>query len=519
MTPKHKKNSPGSGMPVEPKRIRATLRSIMGWTLADYSQHMGALRLTERQSFLQGYGDICAVMRDEYGQWATNLLLQADATEDKSNLLAAYEPDTAPVQVRLLGEWRLLFLQQLYDKLPAEEKNQYGWLLNPGYLNRGCMPDTQAAQVMYLLHAENIMKHINLQSTHPVLALMNIVMPIPGFTENPPPRYLLDMACRSTMELLSTAKSNTPSSQTDSLYAKILLNTSINRFLSEQAELLRLKQQAATGLRPLVKQLQSMYGEGLGFPLDDQGIEVAVRQLLSTPGEFPAVSPTVAEVALVMRRADAVADLNSIKYGNLDALNYQTTYKFLAALCIAWSLRTREMHDNRLVGAKHRKRHIIGGLASELGGKPLPSIMSYHRIQTSLMWTSAQLRMLSVESLDLYLDNHILANEWWEKHILTELRTFTLAQWAELTRLVGVEDLDVKTYIAKLDQQHDAYEQELSRKQKDKHYHGGFGYPGFGMEMREATVRWLKENGITDEKIRQWDADFLEKRVASPKDD
>jgi hypothetical protein len=517
MTPRQKKSNPSSGMPVEPKRIRATLRSIMGWTTGDYARHMGAIPLTERQSFLEGYGDICAVMRDEYGQWASNLLLQANTIGDKSNLLAAYALDTAPEQVQQLSCLRLLFLEQVYDKLSKEEKADYGWLLHPGYLNSGCMPDIQAAQVMYLLHFKNIANHMDLQTTHPILAQINSIKPIPGFVENPPPDYLADMAYRNTMALLYNAKSRVPGSQTDSLYAKVLLNTSINRFLSEETEQLRLKQQAAAGLRTLVKQLQSIYGDELGFPLDDQGIEDAVRNLLNAQGEFPAVSPTAEEVALVMRRAEVVADLNSIKYANPDALDYQTTYKFLAALCIAWSLCTREKHDNRIVGIKHRKHHVIGGSASEFGGKPRPSIMSYHRAQTSLMWTSRQLRKLSVESLDRYLGTRIQTNEWWKGHILPELRIFTLAQWAELTRLVGVEDLDVKAFIAERDRQHDAFEQELGKRQNDERYRGGFGYPGFGVEIREATIRLLKDNGITDDEIRQWDADLLAKRGTNQK--
>lgn len=516
MKAKKKPESPKVSEPAEEKRIRATLRSFMGWSTTDYGRHMKEHAPNERKAFLEVYGVICGEMRDEYVQWATNLLLHVDETGKKSTLQAAYDPDTAPEVVQLRGKQRLKFLQRLYDALPEKECKEYRWLLQPNYLNTGCMPDTRAAQVMYLLKARHIRDHIRFQKVAEYLKQQ--IELSPEFSNNLSTHRVLDMAGIRTMQALREAKAAAPAERPDSLFAQLLLNTSINRLLAEQEETGRLMRQAAVGVRALLVYLQPICRKGLGFPLSESDIKMMVLQVLRD-GEKDSPSPQLMkDVELVMKRVDAVSDFSSIMQGNLDALNYQLSYRFLAAMCVAWSLRTKETHDHRIVGSTHLEHRVIGGSASEHDGKPRPSIMTYHRMQVSLMWTTGQLREIDTGAIDEAVAHREKVNEWWTKHFLKELRQFTLAQWAELTRILGVEDLDITSYIDHLEEQQTELEQKLKSEPPNRHPLSGTGYPGFGAEMLHATRQWLKARfGVTDETFRKWDAELQAARLEQPK--
>ncbi len=381
-------SSPLDTMPALDKKIRDSVKGTLGWDAAAFTQYSRQ----NRQTLIE-YGRVCSAMARRYKHWSSNLSLEWHPDADKSNYLAAYAPEQVPEGVQELGRHRVAYQDFLYQHLPSHEQHVYGELLSPGYLTDGCMPDIKAAYVLYKMQDVLQLEHYRVGD------VVDNVLDSRGF------RHLRDAELMNVTDLTRKYLDNALGSlleasadNTDSLFARLLLNTAVNRALLELAEHSRLDRQAEGGMMALVQHLQQLCFDEVLPPvhsLEDVSDTVATVLGLPAPG-YPNWRRFKGNaLEKVMQRAVAIADADRTMAQHPEVEPYRWRYVLLAGLAVAWSYCTREQHDPRLLYG--RPHDVLDGRSLDDPQTYEPNLRLYHHRQLKLLWFSGQMLRLDAE--------------------------------------------------------------------------------------------------------------------------
>jgi hypothetical protein len=410
-----------SGATVLDRKIRLSVRRTLGWDTPVYTRYLRSMPVAERRLILNRYGEVCAAMAGRYPQWSSNLMLEWDGNGDKSSYLAAYARKATPVPVQTLAQHRLLYLDLLYARLPFHERKVYGQLLSPGYLASGAMPDIPAAYVLYKM--QDLIQQEQYQVSENVMWMqaMRLLPACANATD-----IVVGRVGKALGEGFETALKNT-----DSLLARLMLNTVVNRFCLELAELSRLCGQAAEEMTALVRHLRLVFGPSLPSAANLE----QVRQVVATAMAQPATAnwrPFKGRALdHIMARAYSCADTDNLMAQSPEAEPFRWHCVLLTALAVAWSYCSNDSYDTRLVLDNHRTSDVISGRAPENAEEYPPGLMLYHRRQFKLLWHSGQMLVLDPDKLAQehagvqYLRDAMQA-------VVGRFKTYTLKQWAEL---------------------------------------------------------------------------------------
>ncbi|WP_459190560.1 hypothetical protein [Ralstonia pseudosolanacearum] len=408
--------------PALDKKIRESVLGTLGWDKAAYRQY----RLSNRPQLLD-YGRVCAAMAQQYTQWSSNLMLEWHGTEDKSSYLSPYAQRQAPEGVQKLADCRLEYLEFLYQNLPQPERDVYGELLSHGYLINGCMPDIKAAYVLYKM--QDVLQVTRYRVADQVAWTKDSrVMSDVNLTDMT--RQLVDKELGSLLELAAE--------NDDSLFARLLLNTAVNRALLELAEHSRLDRQAAIGMVALVRHLLQLFPNRV---LPRVRSVEEVRETVATVMDVPTPGLTWRRFrgrALdnVLQRAEAVADTDQKMMQYPEAEPYRWHYVLLTTLAVAWSYCTKERHDSRLVQDNHRTHDVIDGRSQEDTETYPPNLRLYHQRQFKLLWFSGQMHVLNAERVE---QEHAMSQYLRDtlRAYFCKFKGLTLKQWAKLDMLLS----------------------------------------------------------------------------------
>ena len=402
-----------------PRAVRSSVRGILGWTAQDYTAYVRGLSPAQNRS-LNRYAGICAHMVEAYRQWASNLMLEWDGTARKSSYIAPYPLDASPEPAQELSRHRLTYLEKVYEQLPKTESAVYGQLLSPGYLISGSMPDIKAAYLLYRFKDVFELAHTGLLQDPRVEALA--FMDFTGKRVTDFARILLD---KMLSPIVRDARSNA-----DSLFARLLLNSAVNRCLLESAEFARLQDEAALQMKALVAHLRLEFGQQLPSISDDGELIDVLRKAMSKPARAqwrPFKGDALTNIAA---RALAFASQDRWMAEHRTEDSDIRKYLLLAALAMAWSYCTKEEFDSRVAGANHRFRQVFNGVELEDPSDCPPALLRYHLTQFQLLWWSGQAQFLDVETLDV-----VHSARHYRRNLLNRyfacFKKFTLAQWAQ----------------------------------------------------------------------------------------
>lgn len=403
------------------RKIRLSVRHTLGWDTPVYSRYLRSMPVAERRLVLNRYGEVCAAMACRYPQWSSNLMLEWDGNSDKSSYLAAYALKSTPAPVQELAQHRLQYLDLLYARLPFHEREVYGQLLSPGYLASGAMPDIQAAYVLYKV--QDLIQIEQYQVSEKVMWMqdMSLLPACANATD-----IVVERVCKALGEGFEPAVENT-----DSLLARLMLNTAVNRFCLELAELSRLCGQAAREMTELVRHLRLVFGPSLPSVANlDQ-----VRQVVATAMAQPAAEnwrPFKGRALdHIMARAYACADTDNLMAHWPEAEPFRWHYVLLTALAVAWSYCSNDSYDTRLVLDNHRISNVISGRAPEIAEAYPPGLILYHQRQFKLLWHSEQMFLLDPDKL---MQEHAGVQYLRDatQAFIVRFKAYTLKQWAEL---------------------------------------------------------------------------------------
>jgi len=409
---------------VSAKRIRKSVCGVLGWDETAYTNFRLNMPPLQCHDLLINYGAICAEMAQQYKQWSSNLMIEWDGDEDKSNYVAPYPQKQAPNGVQTIAQYRFNYLDYLYNYLSRREQDVYGEILSPGYLVDGCMPDIKAVYTIYKL--QDILKYQQLRVQDLIQA--NIIARSPNVLDVKTPDLIRRLVDEELGSLLQT-----PTENKDSLFARLLLNTTANRSLLELAEHERLDQQAKTGMIALVRHLRQQYLNG---KLPRMHNLQHVRETVATVMDSPPPGYNWRRFkgnALnnVLQRAGAIADTDTKIALSPRAEAYRWDYVLLTTLAVAWSYCTKEQHDSRVVRDNHRICDVIDGRSREDVKIHSPNLRFYHERQFHLLWFSEQMHTLDEDRLEQqYAKSHRLRQIF--QHYICKLKLLSLDQWTQL---------------------------------------------------------------------------------------
>lgn len=403
--------------------VRKSVLAVLGWSAQEYSKYLASPTGTERRQ-LDAYARICAEMGARSKQWGRRLMLSDGDVKADSSYVAAYSQSRAPETVSGRADLRMEYLGQLYDMVPKQELRLYGELLNPTVLHTGCVPDTQAAYVLYRFEDAFKMTVAGVETTgvyprdyHSAGPHGSQTIAFTGF--------LLD---KMLMRVFGPSEVNR-----DSLASRLLLNACINRALLEGAELNRVNTQAAESARGLLMHLHAEFGSRLPTVDNHTQLRPIVERVMSKPAagnwrKFKgSVLDTTIARAIIFAREDRKA------MAGLTTEAEVCRYMLLASLAVAWSYCRAERFDTRQFGDDHREHDVFNGFVKESPGLCPPGLTRYHHVQFELLHASAQHERLDVEAL-----LHVHGLRQFQRDLLGDyfrsFKTLTLAQWAKLER-------------------------------------------------------------------------------------
>jgi len=403
------------------KKIRSSVRGTLGWDSKTYSLFFRGMPASERRLFLNDYGKVCDAMEHRYTQWSSNLMLEWDETRKKSSYISGYAPSEAPHEVTELAEHRMAYLELLYERLPQHERTKSGDLLSPALLASGCMPDIKAVYVLYKL--QDLLR-VELDSVGRKVLWMQQKGLLRGEVD------VIERATCETDKALGSL-TDTPVENKDSLFARLMLNTAVNRCCLELGEMSRLAEQVEQGMLALVHHLRQVFGRTLPKVTDMQQVREVVMHAMERPGQPRWRRFKGQALDKVLHRAELLAETDAYMALFPEALPYRWHYVLLTSLAVAWSYCTLDTFDTRIVKDDHRKRHVISLRSREALEEYPPGLVLYHCRQFWLLWQSGQMCALDPDMLKLeHLEQQNLRDR--QEAYFRKFKQYTLGQWADL---------------------------------------------------------------------------------------
>lgn len=431
-------------------RALQSIKEILGLTDETYQAWLNSMTENERATHdaeVERYMVTCTIMSAEYVQWSSQLLLAAPEGMESEHkyqsslvapmgavLLNALEMNPgkavpqhlrgAAIQIKRLVDAKQRFLTELHKNLREDEKANYGGLLQICDPLLCAMPDLKLYETFYRL---------NLAWD---LRAKLLVRPQDGV-----PEHKIDEAVakayRRTTELSSIAlqrelkSAATP--EKDSLAARLMLASMVNRSHWELLEFERMEQIATQSLSKLVRGLQRKGNRLVPAYLEKEAFkEWLIKQF--SQDDFPGEAEWRALKPQHLERFYTQAGW-VLQWEKLDFVEHEEKKEVLLNMCalhLAWSYCTVEKHDLRVPDIKDLD--LVNGREIESGEQvPLTRIM-YQQRQLNTMLRSHQHYALSPHKLETYTKSNRDGRRQNMHYIRSNLHSLSLDQWKSLTR-------------------------------------------------------------------------------------
>jgi len=438
-------------------RAVQSLREILGLDEGAYQAHLDSLNEAERATYeteLKEYIETCTIMSGEYLQWASQLLLAApESVESESSnqssliaplgaiLLNALEKNnglavpqhlrSAAAQIEKLVDAKRRFLTELQRHLRDDERELYGGLLEVCDPLLCSMPDLKLYETYQnLITAWKLLSQLLIRpqsgaSDHKVEAAAN--------KAHKRTTELSSNALRPLLDAAATPKK-------DSLAARLLLASMVNRSHWELLEYERLEQIATLSLSKLVRGLKQKGNQRIPARLEKAAFKDWLIMQFSQdkfPGEEAWRPLKPKHLERFYFQATWVLEWEKLDF--VEHREKETDLLNMCTLHLAWSYCTREKHDLRVPDVKDLD--LVNGREIETDEQvPLTRIM-YQQRQLNTMLRSHQHFQLNPQKLETYTKCNRDCRRQQMHYIRSNLHNLSLAQWKSLTH-TALERLD-----------------------------------------------------------------------------
>lgn len=432
-------------------RALQSIKDILGLDDRAYQAFLEGLTEAERATYdseVDRYIELCTIMSGVYLQWSSQLLLTApESVESESTyqssliapmgavLLNAVEKSSgnpipqhlrsAAAQISKLAAAKKRYLSELYSQLRPDEKEAYGDLLKVCDPRLCAMPDLSLYETY---------QRVNLAWQYRSQLL---VKPQEGIPDVDTEAAVSKMYQRVTelsgqaLQPLLTATATATATQ-DSLAARLMLASMVNRSHWELLEFERYELTATLSLTRLIRGLQEAGNRLIPALLEKE----AFKRWLTGELSNDCFSGEEKWRALKPQHLDRFYTQAAwiLQWEKLDFVEHPESEESLLNMCVlhlAWSYCTEEKHDLRVPDIKDCD--LVNGRAIESDEQvPLTRIM-YQQRQLNTMLNSHQHYELNPKKLEIYTKCNRDGRRQLMHYIRSNLRNVSLAQWQALT--------------------------------------------------------------------------------------
>lgn len=429
-------------------RALQSIQEILGIDQQAYDAWIDEMPPKERATHdaqVERYMEVCTIMSTEHIQWSSQLMLGApenvvSLSTNQSSMISALgavlleelnQPSGKAVpqhlrkagkQIERLTSAKKRYLDELYSQLRPDERKDYGNLLKVCSPLLCAMPDLALYETFGRVDlAWKFRSSL-------------IIKPQPGVPESGMIAAFTKLHKRVTQlssQALSPILTRSVTDKKDSLAAKLMLATLVNRSHWELLELERLEEIAATGLLRLVASLANSGYARVPAEVSRDQFRLWLKK------EFCADSFGGEENwrPLKPRHLDRFYKqaLWILRWEKLDFVEHREKDNALLNLCVlgmVWSYCTHEKHDVRVPNVKDYD--LVSGRDVERGELvPLTRIM-YQQRQLNILTRSQQHFALSTSKMEIQVALSKVGRQERMAYLRSNLRNTSLAQWKEL---------------------------------------------------------------------------------------
>lgn len=428
-------------------RALQSIKDILGLDDQAYQAFLESLTEVERATEVDRYIELCTIMSGIYLQWSSQLLLTApESKEPKSTyqssliaplgavLLNTIETSSdkpipqhlrsAAAQISKLAKAKKRYLDELYNQLRPDEKETYGDLLKVCDPRLCAMPDLSLYETYQRLNLTWKYRSQLLVKPQDRVPEMETVAAVAKLHQR-----VTELSGLALQPLLAASALPTQ----DSLAARLMLASMVNRSHWELLELERLELIATHSLTRLIRGLQQTGNRVIPAYLEKEAFKQWLAGQLSNdsfPGEeqWRALKPQ--HLDRFYTQATWI-----LQWEKLDFVEHSESEELLLNMCVlhlAWSYCTEEKHDLRVPDIKDCD--LVNGRAIEsVEQVPLTRII-YQQRQLNTMLKSHQHYELNTRKLEIYTECNRDGRRQLMQYIRSNLRNVSLAQWQALTK-------------------------------------------------------------------------------------
>lgn len=427
-----------------------SIMEMLGFNDLAYQAFLADMTEEERSTYdaeVDRYMEVCTIMSGEYLQWSSQLLVAApegvesesayqssliapmgivllDTLKQNSGKPIPQHLRSAAAQVNKLAKAKKRFLIELFKQLRADEKEAYGDLLEVCDPFMSAMPDLPLYETYQRLNLAWKFRSQLLVKPQVGVPEDKIVASVANINQR-----VTELSSKALQPLLIASSVQTQ----DSLAAKLLLASMVNRTHWEMLEFERLEQVATQSLLKLIRGLQKIGNRFVPASLDREAFEQWLIKHFSND-TFPGEDKWRALKTQHLNRFYSQATW-ILQWEKLDFVEHDENERILLNMCalhLVWSYCTCEKHDLRVPDIK--ALDLVNGREIEsIDQVPLTRIM-YQQRQLNTMLNSHQHYELNAKKLETYTECNRSGRRQLMQYIRSNLRNVSLAQWKSLTR-------------------------------------------------------------------------------------
>jgi hypothetical protein len=425
-------------------RAVQSIQEILGLDKQAYQNWLDSMTADDRSTHDEEVGrymELCTIMYALHPQWSSQLLLAAPEVtpgKDQSSYigplgaflqgairdgkpLAQHLRDAAD-QISKLNDARRRFLVELYDQLRSEERRDYGDLLGD------CEPTLSTLPNIKLW---DTLERLDLCWKFRYEEIIELLQHVPVFDRMKDAKWKHQRVTEKSNKAVRHILKNVQASS-DSLAAKLMLASMVNRYHWEFLELERFEDIAVPSLLRLVEGLRLAGVDRVPADLEENAFRGWMMDRLSCPafGNEQAWRP-LKPVHLDRVYAQAKWILT---WERIDFVEHEATENELQNICalnLAWSYCTREKHDIRIADIKD---YDLVNLREIQTGEQVPlTRIKYQQRQLNTMLRSLQHEALDPEKIRMQTESNRDLRTHRMQFVRSNFKDTTLSQWKTLS--------------------------------------------------------------------------------------
>lgn len=426
-------------------RAVQSIREILGFDKQAYQDWLDSMTPEDRSTHDEEVGrymELCTIMYAVHAQWSNQLLLAAPEVtpgKDQSSYVGplgkfldgaikdgkplAQHLRNAAEHITELNKARRRFLVELLNQLRPKERGKYGDLLASCEAMMSALPNIKLGETL---------EHLDLCWKFRYEDINELLEHVPVFDGRAEAKWRHQRVTAKSKEAVRLILQDVEASK-DSLAAKLILASMLNRYHWEFLELERYEEIAVPNLLRLIDGLQAAGADRVPADLKEEDFRAWLMDCFSGPSFGEEKTWRSLKVMHLDRAYDQAKWI--MGWERNDFIKHQVSESELQNMCVlnmVWSYCTREKHDIRIADIKD---YDLVNMREIQSGEQVPlTRIKYQQRQLNTMLRSLQHEALDPEKVSIQTDNNKDLRNHRMQFIRSNFKGTTLNEWKALSK-------------------------------------------------------------------------------------